>query len=206
MVVENILFIVPPNITYDHFVSPPANVSTTSLGSSARKFGPLVTDIPLGIISLSAYLKERLPLVTRAVDFNVQLLREPDFTHPDFKSYFRRHFEMPDYARFIPTVVALSALFTSSYHNVIDLAEVCCERFPGALILAGGNLCTTLYREFFAATDAIDAICFGEGERPFAELLEAVDRHALLARHSSWITRTKLTMPLSCGGGGGVPS
>ena len=189
---ERILFVVPPNITFDDFVRPPGNVGTVRLGQSDKNFGSVITDIPLGIISLSTYLKKHLELKSMAIDFNVQLLKESDFEFGDFRSYFRQHFLAGKYDEFNPTVVAISAQFTSSYHSVVDIAAVCRERFPEATILAGGNLVTAMYRDFFADSACIDAICFGEGELPLRDLLLATDRPALIAGHNSWISREKV--------------
>ncbi|MEI7429025.1 MAG: radical SAM protein [Betaproteobacteria bacterium] len=192
---ERILFLVPPNITFSDFIAPPENVGTVKLACSERKFGSVITDIPLGIISLSAYLKKHLPIASKAIDFNVQLLRESDFAFTDFRSYFQQHLAAKSYSNFSPTVIALSAQFTSSYDSIVDLAEVCREQFPEAMILAGGNLVTAMYRELFHDTRCIDAICFGEGELPLAELLAATDRQALIANHPSWISQKKLSTP-----------
>lgn len=192
---ERILFIAPPNIAFSDFVAPPKNVGTITLGSSPREFGSVLTDIPLGIISLSAYLKRHLPLETRAVDFNVQLLRENDFLFSDFRSYFANRLSNPDLQSFEPTIICISAQFTSAYHSVIDLAEVCRQCFPKGMILAGGNLITAMYADLLADTRCIDAVCYGEGELPLLELLRSSDRAALFASHASWITHSKASYP-----------
>lgn len=191
----HILFIVPPNVSFDDFVHPPANVGTVRLGKSDRQFGSLITDIPLGIISLSAWLKKHLLLETMAVDFNVQLLREPDFEFSNFKDYFHAHLQTEKYRKAQPDIIALSAQFSSAYDSVLNLAAVCRDLFPDAMILAGGNLVTAMFRELFADSEHIDAICFGEGELPLLELLRAEDRKTFLAQHTSWVTREKLTLP-----------
>lgn len=192
---ERILFIVPPNITFDDFIDPPDNVGTVRLQDSARQFGSVITDIPLGIISLSAYLKKQMPVETMAVDFNVQLLREADFGFADFRSYFHDHLCSERYQAFRPTVIAISAQFTSAYHSVVDIAEVSRALFPDAMILAGGNLVTAMYHELFADSDCLDAICFGEGELPLVELLQASDRKNVIDSHPSWISREKASLP-----------
>lgn len=189
---DRILFILPPNIVFDDFVNPPANVATVRLAGSEKRFGSLMTDVPLGVISLSAYLKAHLPVETMAVDFNVALLQEAQFEFADFASYFRARLRSDRYLGFRPTFIAISAQFTSSYDSVLRLAATCRELFPAAMVLAGGNLATAVYREFLADTRCIDAICFGEGELPMAALLRATDRWQLVAAHRSWITRGKL--------------
>jgi len=193
---EKVLFLVPPNITFDNFINPPANVGTITLGKSNKHFGSIITDIPLGIISLSAYLKKHLDVETMAIDFNTQLLKEQEFEFFDFRSYFKSHLHSEKYCTFHPTVVAISAQFSSSYHSVIDLAEVCHALFPSAMILAGGNLATTVYRDFFSSTDCINAICFGEGERPLVELLENQNRQSVIENNPSWISHKKAPFPI----------
>lgn len=192
---ERILFVVPPNITFNDFVDPPDNVGTARLQGSTKSFGSVITDIPLGIISLSAYLKKHAKVETMAADFNVQLLREPEFGFADFKSYFHVHLRSAKYQSFRPTVVAISAQFTSAYHSVVDIAEVSHALFSNAMVLAGGNLVTAMYRELFLDTNCIDAICFGEGELPLVELLQATDRQKVIDSHTSWISREKALAP-----------
>ncbi|MDP2827503.1 MAG: radical SAM protein [Sulfuricellaceae bacterium] len=192
---ERILFVVPPNLTFDDFVNPPTNVGTVKLKKSDKPFGSLITDIPLGIISLSAYLKKHLGIASLAADFNIQLLKESEFEFADFRSYFWSCLQSDKFQAFRPTVIAISAQFSPSYHSVIDIAEVSRSLFPEALILAGGNLVTAVYRELFSDTNCIDAICFGEGELPLVELLSATDRQKVIENHASWISREKAMSP-----------
>ena len=75
---DKLLFLVPPNIEFDDFVNPPKNISTIRKGD--KLFGSLITDIPLGIISLSAYIKKHFPVETSAIDFNVELIKKKNLT------------------------------------------------------------------------------------------------------------------------------
>ncbi len=52
---HTVLFLLPPNIEFSDFIAPPSNICTIQKGD--RQFGSVITDIPLGVISLSAYLK-----------------------------------------------------------------------------------------------------------------------------------------------------
>ena len=76
---HRILFVIPPNILYEDFVDPPQNVGSVLFLNSKKRYGSLITDIPLGVIFLSAYLKSKLNVLSRAVDFNVQLPQEFEF-------------------------------------------------------------------------------------------------------------------------------
>ncbi len=198
---EKILFIVPPNITFEDFTSPPDNISTITLNNGGKLFGSVITDIPLGIISLSAYLKAHLPIETMAVDYNVELNKESFFDAASFRDYFDASLKQARFVDFEPTIVAISAQFTPAYTSVIDLAEACRVIFPTSTILVGGNLPTAMYQDFLDDAPAIDAVCFGEGELPLVAFLKATpeERPAVLANNVSWITREKLQSAVGCG-------
>jgi radical SAM superfamily enzyme YgiQ (UPF0313 family) len=192
---DKILFVVPPNITFEDFVTPPSNISTITLkNTDGRMFGSVITDIPLGIISLSAYVKAYVPVEVMAVDYNVELTKEPSFDFSSFQDYFRQSLTRQTFQDFAPTVVCISAQFTPAYQSVIDLAEISREAFAGAQILVGGNLPTAMYKDFLADSPAIDAVCYGEGELPLVDLLKVPleDRARVLAENNSWVTRDKL--------------
>ena len=143
---KKILFIMPPNITYGEFVKPPQNVKQIK-NEKGQAFGSVITDIPLGPLSLSAYLKKHLPVETRLVDFNVELNRVTEFDYASFRDYFREFLSQSEIAEYAPTIIGISTLFATSYRSFIDLAELCRELFPDALMLGGGNLPTAVYKE-----------------------------------------------------------
>lgn len=188
---ERILFITPPNITFSEFVSPALNVKHFTK-ADGRVFGSVITDIPLGPLSLSAYLKKHLAVETRLVDFNVELNRLESFDFASFKAYFHAFLSSPEIASYAPTIIGISTLFAPSYRSFLEIAESCREIFPDTLLLGGGNLPTAVYKEIFRDTEAFDAICFGEGERPLLALLQADDKLNYLEGSSSWVTREKL--------------
>ncbi len=185
---EKILFLVPPNISGADLLNP-APTAKVSLMASGRAVGSVITDMPLGVISISAYLKRKLDVDIRLVDFNVELNKIHDFTHASLAEYFRHCLEtLPGDA---PAVIGISALFSTAYRSLIELGNTCRELFPRALIIAGGNVPTVSYRQIFQETDAFDAICYGEGELPLYELLIAEDREAHAGASPAWITRQK---------------
>jgi anaerobic magnesium-protoporphyrin IX monomethyl ester cyclase len=49
-----ILFLVPPTLQFEDLIDPPKNVGT--IEKFGQQFGLVLTDLPIGIISLSAYL------------------------------------------------------------------------------------------------------------------------------------------------------
>jgi anaerobic magnesium-protoporphyrin IX monomethyl ester cyclase len=189
--VERILFIVPPNITFSEFVTPAPNVKHINK-ADGRIFGSVITDIPLGLLSLSAYLKKYITVETRLIDFNVTLNRADSFDFLSFTDYFHSFLSNPGVTSFRPTVIGISAQFAPSCQNFIEIAECCKQLFPDVMLLAGGNLPTAGYRQIFKETNAFDAICYGEGEKPMLALLQAKEKVAYLQESPSWVTREKL--------------
>jgi len=189
-IINKVLFLVPPNITFDDFVTPPSNISTISKGGGKEvmQFGSVLTDMPLGIISLSSYIKKWTTTETMAIDFNVLLNQEKEWSYLSFSAYFEEILSSKIYSDFSPEYIGISALFTPAYDSVIYLAELAKKLFPKSLILVGGNLPTSLYKDILQASSAIDAVCYGEGEKPFVELLQSNNKYEFLAGHSSWVT------------------
>ena len=185
-----ILFVVPPNIGFTDFISPPSNVKVQSM-QGGQAFGSVITDMPLGIISLSAYLKKNIEAETRGIDFNVELNKLQRFIWPSFREYFREVLAR-EIADFQPDVIGISALFSTAYKNLLDLGEVSRELCPGAFVIAGGNVPTVSYRDIFRDTDVFDAVCHGEGEIPLLELLTSQDMQTHAESSPTWITRCKL--------------
>lgn len=187
---DNILFVVPPNINYDEFVNPPDNVKTVSRATGT--YGAVITDIPLGVLSLSAYVKQFNTTITRLLDFNVEINKLNGFEYTCFAEFFRHILAGPIFKGFKPNIIAISALFTPSYHNMLDIAQCCREIFPGALIVAGGGVPTNMYREIFRDSNCFDALCYGEGERFLSGLIKAVDKLQYLEECPSGITLGKV--------------
>ena len=187
-----ILFILPPNITYEDFTSPPKNISTITKNNGKKQFGSLITDIPLGVISLSSYLKKYFNIESSAIDFNVELNIETEFNYESFNAYFFDKIEK-DYKNFKPDYICISSLFTPAYHSLIDLTKTGQKIFPEAKILVGGNLPTSLYKEILRDSSAVDAVCYGEGELPFKEYLLAENKKEYLANSNSWVDHEKVS-------------
>lgn len=188
------LFVVPPNIGFTDFISPPSNVKVQSM-QNGKLFGSVITDMPLGVISLSAYLKKNIDVDTHAIDFNVALNKLSQFDWRSFKGYFKEVL-LEETKCFQPDVIGISALFSTAYRNLIDLGEVCREIFPDAFVISGGNVPTVSYRDIFRDTDVFDAVCHGEGELPLLELLASKNMHEHVEKSLTWITSNKLDKKL----------
>lgn len=186
---QTLLFLIPPNITFEDFVNPPSNISTIQKNHGQKLFGSLITDIPLGVVSLSAYIKQFLTVDVQAIDFNVTLNQEAAFDYANFIEYFKDKISAlnikPDY-------VGISALFTPAYNSILDLSQVARELFPDTMILVGGNFPTAMYRDILNDSIYVDAVCYGEGEKGLLGLMQAKDKQAFLRQSVSWATREKL--------------
>ncbi len=186
---EKVLFIIPPHIRFDNFVNPGTNMRAVTRNGSV--FGSVITDMPLGVLSMNAYIKKYTDTETQLVDFNVRLNQVDSFPYDSFAGFFQNELSNSKCVDFNPTLVAISALFTPSFQSVIDIAHVCRQLFPDALITAGGGVPTNMYVELFEHSSDFDGLCYGEGEIPTLALVQAEDKQALLAAHPSWITPEK---------------
>jgi len=163
--------------------------------------------MPLGPLSMSAYLKDKIPNIdVRILDFNVDLnlLNSWDYGDKSFKPYFKdvllNHVDRrtgQSWRDFNPSIIGSSILFGPSYDNMLDIITVSREVFPTSLLLAGGGIATTMYKKVFDDSAVIDAIGFTECEIPMVELMQAVDRHQHLHEDRAWITRSKSALPRS---------
>lgn len=187
---DKILFIVPPHITFDSFINPSYNerIVTKKYGN----YGSVLTDMPLGVLSLSAYLKKHTAAETKLVDFNIVLNKLEGFEFRSFAEFFRDFLSAQRWVDYAPSIIGISALFTPAYQNMLDIAQCCRDIFPGAVINAGGGLPTNMYREIFRDSTSFDALCYGEGEKPLLGLVEAIDKKEFLMNSRSWITRDKV--------------
>ena len=181
-----LLFIVPPYVAFNSFVAPSFNERT--IVKKTGKYGSIVTEIPIGILSISSFLKANANVEIRVIDFNTILNKMDAFDYQSFSELYRSFMSRPEWRDFAPNIIAISTLFTPAYHNMLDLADVAREIFTNSLLLAGDGVPTNMYREIFSACDSFDALCYGEGEKPMLALVQAGDRKELLRSHQSWIT------------------
>ena len=187
-----ILFVVPPHLTFQDFTNPPYNARHV-LKRDGKFYGNLLTDMPLGILSLSAYVKKysRTEIEPRLIDFSVELNQAEDFPYRSFSEYFE--FVIRSATNGVaPDIIGISALFSPSYYSLLDIANVCRVLFPRSIIVAGGSVCSTMYRQILNDTDSFDALCYGEGDKPFLGLIEADDRRAYLDASATWVTKAKI--------------
>jgi anaerobic magnesium-protoporphyrin IX monomethyl ester cyclase len=189
---EKILFIVPPNIEYNDFVNPPINVK--SVQKQSRYYGVLITEIPLGILSLVSYVKKysKGEVDFKLIDFNIVLNKLRKFEHKSFKVFFHDFLKKEIEENSSPDIIGISSLFAPTYKSMLEIAKSCREISPQSIIIAGGGVPTNLGKEIFAESKDFDALCNGEGEKPLLDLVNAENKIENLENNSSWITQNKI--------------
>lgn len=191
----NLLLVVPPNLKERDFFKPPPNVKVMVTGE--KEYGSVITDMPLGVISLAAYIKAHTRFDVKVLDFNVELHKATSMGGATFRQFFEIGLVNVTFDNGAgPDVVGLSTLFSTAYLNTIELADLSKKLFPEALLLAGGNVPTVSYKELFRDTDKIDAVCYGEGDKPLLALLQSSDMWSHINDHSSnWVKRSDRNKP-----------
>ena len=184
-----ILFIVLPNITYEDFVSPGPNVRHIRK-NDGKNYGSLLTDMPLGVISMSGYLKKHIKVDVQLLDFNIALNTDAGFPYDGYGPFFTEELQKITET---PEIIGISSLFSPSYYSMLVAAECCKAQFPEAMVLAGGSVPANMYNQIYNEKNGhnIDAICFGEGERPILNLLQASDYKEHVEANSCWVTKAK---------------
>ena len=184
---HNILFIVPPVLTYEDWRFPRNSVKCIQKGDG-KFYGNLVTDMPLGVLSLSAYIKNYNKEVNtvRLIDFNVELNRITSFDYTSFYDYYIDYFDNIEIDKI--SLVCLTVQFSPAYKSMINIAKVIKKRI-GCTVMAGGHIPTSMWERIFKDTQHIDYICYGEGEKP---LLKYLNNQNEVIYNDAWITRDKL--------------
>ena len=187
---DKILFIVPPHIKFESFIHPAFNERVVR--KKGGLYGGILTDMPISVLSLSAYIKKSAAVETKLIDFNVVLNKLDGFNYNSFSELFREVLSAKELVNYAPGIIGISTLFTPSYQSTLEIAWRCRDIFPKAIIIAGGGLATNMYSEIFRDSVCFDALCYGEGERPLLELVRAADKRQYIKENPSWITRDKI--------------
>lgn len=187
---EKLLFIVPMHLTMDSFLNPGEN-SRSYLKKDGKQYNSLSTDLPLGPLSMSAYLKKFIDIDVKVIDFNVELNHVTTFNHKNFYDYC---FEFLSKVDFKPSIIGVSSLFSPSFNNFLDCAQASKKIWPNSLVLGGGNIPTNDYEYIYKKLNFnfFDALCYGEGEIPLKELILSENKFEYLESSNSWITKKKI--------------
>lgn len=187
---KKILFIVPMHITFESFMNPAHN-SRSFEKKDGKYYNSLSTDLPLGPLSMSAYLKKFVDVDVKLIDFNAEINMLDEFAYDCFYDCCVKLLKDLNYS---PDVVGVSSLFSPSFFNFMDCGRAAKELFPQALVIGGGNIPTNSYARIFNDLNCtyFDGLCFGEGEKPLLGLIQADDPFVYMSESSSWITKKKV--------------
>ncbi len=154
---------------------------------------------PNGLLSIGAYVKKNADQVNiKILDLNILIGHYVEISDKYNGDICRESFwefcflELKD---FIPDIIGISALFCSNFHDLNPLADELKKAFKNSLIVCGGHLASTCYKDIFAAGENINAVIFGEGEKPFLGLVNAATEgktEDYLVENSSFITKIKI--------------
>lgn len=187
---KKILFIVPMHLAFESFINPPSNARHFKK-KDGKYYNSLATDLPLGPLSMSSYLKKHINVNVKLIDFNVEINSEEGFSHKNFYDYCENYLKKYD---FKPDIVGVSSLFSPSFNNFLDCGKAAKLIFKNSLVIGGGNIPTNSYKHIYDDLDCdfYDALCYGEGEIPLLELVKSTDTNNYLKNSNSWITKEKV--------------
>jgi anaerobic magnesium-protoporphyrin IX monomethyl ester cyclase len=125
---------------------------------------------PYGVLSIATYLKKKTNTVIKIFDCNL---------HDNFKE---------ELAVFNPDIVALSMMFDNSYQHVKDIVEQVNDWNSNVLIVMGGAATREVHNDILNDNPEIDAVCYGEGEIPFLNLVNSIDGEYIF-QDTAWVVR-----------------
>ena len=168
---KNILFIIPPYLAVEKYQDK----------SSEAKVSVLT--LPYGLLSIISYCNSQNEFNFKVLDLNKVILEDlkGDLKKNTLKSVINT------IKNFNPEYIGISALFNNAFSYLKFIIPEMRKQVSDKFICLGGGLGTTLYKEIFEDIPELDAICYGEGEKPFKELLDNDSTSS-----DAWITKEKL--------------
>lgn len=151
-----------------------------SLGNLARE-GSVQPQPPLGLLTLASMARAAWPGIKIEV-LDDRLLSEDSLL-----------------SRLDAPVIGLSSWF-SNYSRAKQLAALIKRKLPGSLVMMGGPHATAMARRIISLDLNVDLVVRGEGERPFAMLINGADWQnipGLTFRGEKSIVETKDALPLT---------
>lgn len=133
-----------------------------------------VFTIPYGILSIDSYIKKN------SVKHIESKLLDLNLNHNELHGTIRQY---------NPNIVAISTLFDTQYKYLKYISSTVKECNIKTLVVTGGGPPTSLYKNILEDIPYIDAICYGEGEIPMADLVESTDYINTITTHKSWINK-----------------
>ena len=83
---KKVLFLVPMHLAFESFINPPSNARHFKK-KDGKYYNSLATDLHLGPLSMSSYLKKHINVNVKLIDFNVEINSEEGFSYKNFYDY-----------------------------------------------------------------------------------------------------------------------
>lgn len=194
----NVLFLIPLSMSYDAIFSS----QNVSIKQDKVKYNReylkrrLKHMYPMGALSISSYAKKNIKdLNIKLIDFNTVFLNDSEkFDEIDPSVYKLEnvfHSSIKLAGEFEPDIIAISSLWTTTFSDLNPLVSFLRKIYGKKIIVCGGHMASTLYKEIYDSNVDIDGLCFGEGELPFVDLLKSENKTKLLEENKQWITKNK---------------
>lgn len=87
-------------------------------------------------------------------------------------------------------IFAIGLHFQQHCQGAIEIARLCKQLHPGALVIMGGLTATVFHDEIIKKYDFVDAVVRGEAEKPLLQLMRSVEKHGKLTATSNLTYRT----------------
>jgi radical SAM superfamily enzyme YgiQ (UPF0313 family) len=128
---------------------------------------------PIGMIEIASYVRHRTDgvdfrLLDIAKDLHVHYLSLAQKGPVSLDGFYEDKLDELDYD---PDIVGVSILYSSSYKSILRLVKLARDKWPDALIVAGGNFATSSCDVMFEESASIDYVFRGEAEKSFTEFL-----------------------------------
>ncbi len=141
------------------------------------------SNLPLGILSIESYVKSKCDFVeTSIIDLNTEFMLKitsGDLDSKlmeivnDFETFIFSSIEK-EMDAFKPDIIGISTLFDKSVPTLLKLSELIKQKDKSVLLIAGGHPTNNLYETILKDENSfMDAICLGEGEIPFSQLVKS---------------------------------
>jgi radical SAM superfamily enzyme YgiQ (UPF0313 family) len=175
------LFIIPPYF----------NIKEYYESNNVKSKLPVFT-VPYGVLSIAAYVKNHCKnnIEFEVLDLNLEVYKICDKS-TDVEAIVTNIIR-EKMVGFSPDIVGISALFNTCYNYLELISTLIKKTKSDTVTIIGGGLATNLYKEVLNDFPYIDAACFGEGEIPICQLLDAEDMKEYFESNPSWITRNSL--------------
>ena len=132
--------------------------------------------MPLGFAEMVAYIRQSVDFENiKLIDFGVALHKFYENLNDNrVKTIDDFIANEIDKCGFIPDVIGLSLMFSSSYKVSMKTIKMAKEKWPNAVSVFGGNQSTNTYEELLNEPN-VDYVVRGEGEIALVELCKRIE-------------------------------